>query len=72
MFLAGAAAIAACSSPIGAILAVEVIPEPAARDVVPLVSSGKIEIVLSNGHRLSVSGAFDPDALSRLVRGLSR
>ena len=30
----------------------------------------RIEITLSNGHRLSVSGAFDPDAVSRLVRGL--
>ncbi len=59
-------------APTPSFLAVEVIPEPATRDVVPHVSSGKIEIVLSNGHRLSVSGAFDPDALSRLVRGLSR
>ncbi len=59
-------------APTPSFLAVEVIPEPATRDVVPLVSSSKIEIVLSNGHRLSVSGAFDPDALSRLVRGLSR
>ena len=31
----------------------------------------RIEITLSNGHRLSVSGAFDPDAVSRLVRGLT-
>ena len=58
--------------PTTSFLAVEVIPEPATRDVVPHVSSAKIEIVLSNGYRLSVSGAFDPDALSRLVRGLSR
>ena len=34
-------------------------------------SASKIEISLSNGHQLSVSGAFDPDALSRLLRGLS-
>ncbi len=31
----------------------------------------RIEITLSNGHRLSVSGGFDPDAVSRLVRGLA-
>jgi transposase len=31
----------------------------------------RIEITLSNGHRLSVSGAFDPDAVSRLVRALT-
>ena len=47
-------------------LPVEVLPEPPA----PEAPDGKIEIVLSIGHRLSVSGAFDPDAVSRLVRGL--
>lgn len=42
--------------------------EPAV--IEPKASEAKIEIVLSNGHRVSVSGAFDPDALCRLVRGL--
>ena len=32
---------------------------------------GRIEIVLSNGHRLSVEGSYDPEALARLVRGLA-
>ncbi len=36
----------------------------------PKVSEAKIEISLSNGHHIRVSGAYDPDALSRLVRGL--
>ena len=54
-----------------AFLPVEVVPEPAAPRVKPGVSDGKIEIQLSNGHSLSVNGAFDPDAVSRLVRGLS-
>ncbi len=54
-----------------AFLPVEVVPEPAAPRVEPAVSDGKIEIQLSNGHSLSVIGAFDPDAVSRLVRGLS-
>ncbi len=49
----------------------EVVPEPAAPRVKPAISDGKIEIQLSNGHSLSVIGAFDPDAVSRLVRGLS-
>ncbi len=31
----------------------------------------RIEITLSNGLSLCVSGAFDPDAVSRLVRGLA-
>lgn len=33
-------------------------------------SESKIEFVLPTGHRISVSGAYDPDALCRLVRGL--
>ena len=51
-------------------LPVEVVPEPAAPRVKPAISDGKIEIQLSNGHSLSVTGAYDPDALCRLVRGL--
>jgi transposase len=34
-------------------------------------TGSKIEIILPAGHRISVSGAYDPDALCRLVRGLS-
>lgn len=33
-------------------------------------SVGTIEIRLNNGHRLSLSGTFDPDLVCRLVRGL--
>ena len=52
-------------------LPVEVIvePRPPVIDVAP--SDTKIEIMLANGHRLTVSGGFDPDAVSRLVRGLA-
>ncbi len=32
---------------------------------------GLIEFELASGHRLRVSGRFDPDALARLIRGLS-
>jgi hypothetical protein len=39
--------------------------------IAPKASQAKIEILLSNGHRVSVSGLYDPDALCRLVRGLS-
>ncbi len=31
---------------------------------------GRLEIVFPTGHRISVMGAYDPDALCRLVRGL--
>ena len=50
-------------------LPVEVIAEPPPPDVA--TSESKIEIILSNGHRVNISGTFDPDALSRLLRGLS-
>ncbi len=56
-------------------LPVEVLPDasPGATmangDAVAL--DGRIEITLSNGLSLCVSGGFDPDAVSRLVRGLT-
>ncbi len=53
-------------------LPVEVLSEPVAPIVKPAVLDSKIEIQLSNGDRLSISGAFDPDAVARLLRGLSR
>lgn len=53
-----------------AFLPVEIVADPAASPCSLCASSGTIEIVLRNGHRLSISGAFDPDAICRLVRGL--
>ena len=35
-------------------------------------TTGTMEIVLAGGHRLRVEGAYDPDALARLLRGLTR
>lgn len=32
---------------------------------------GTLEINLCNGHRLLITGAYDADALARLIRGLS-
>ncbi|WP_227271014.1 IS66-like element accessory protein TnpA [Roseobacter weihaiensis] len=34
-------------------------------------TAGTIEIVLAGGHRLRIEGAYDPDALARLLRGLT-
>jgi transposase len=33
-------------------------------------SGGRIEIELAGGHRISAEGAFDPDVLARLLKGL--
>jgi transposase len=30
-----------------------------------------IEIELAGGHRMRISGGYDPEALARLLRGLS-
>jgi len=37
----------------------------------PVSGEGKIEVELSSGHRLRVIGPYDPEALARLLRGLS-
>ena len=52
-------------------LPVEVVAAPAVIDA-PVIEStaAKIEIVLPSGHHITVRGAYDADALCRLVRGL--
>jgi len=49
-------------------LPVEIVADPIEPEV---VSCGTIEIIVHSGHRLNISGAFDPDAIARLVRGLA-
>ena len=34
-------------------------------------NDGQIEVELAGGHRLQISGSCDPEALARLLRGLS-
>lgn len=52
-------------------LPVEVACEPVMPSIEAPAADGRIEITLSNGHRVNIIGAFDPEAVSRLVRGLS-
>ena len=52
-------------------LPVEVVPDAAMTDCHTVALDSRIEITLSNGHRLTVSGGFNPDAVSRLLRGLA-
>ena len=56
-------------------LPVEVIEHPVREDA-PSSSDardpgGTIEIDLAGGHRMRINGRYDPEALARLIRGLS-
>jgi transposase len=51
-------------------LPVEIVSEAA--PVAPAVeAAGVIELELANGHRLRISGGYDPEAVARLARLLS-
>lgn len=53
-----------------AFLPVEVIAQPTPSERVP-GPTGLIELELANGHRLRISGSYDPEAIARLVRHLT-
>lgn len=50
-------------------LPVEVIAEP--NITAPSEGGGVIEVELVNGHRLRISGSYDPEAIARLVQHLT-
>ena len=54
----------------GRFLPVEVVA-PVHASPVSDVGRGELEIELAGGHRLRISGAYDPDALAMLIRKLS-
>jgi transposase len=37
----------------------------------PPPADGLIEIELAGGHRMRITGGYDPEALARLIRGLT-
>ncbi len=51
-------------------LPVEVVSDPMPT-VQPAEASGTIELELPNGHRLRISGGYDPEVVARLVRLLA-
>ena len=58
----------------GAFLPVEV-SDPIVRDLAvsePQRSHSRVEIALRSGHRLILSGPFDPEMVLRLARGLAQ
>ncbi len=52
-------------------LPVEIVGRAHLEESRPVNSDGQIEVELAGGHRLRISGAYDPEALARLIRGLS-
>lgn len=53
-------------------LPVEIVAEGKVPVVAPAPPPGNcIEIELAGGHRMRISGGYDPEALARLIRGLT-
>ncbi len=52
-------------------LPVEIVERVRVEEPRPVKTGGQIEVELAGGHRLRISGAYDPEALTRLIRGLS-
>ena len=52
-------------------LPVEIVGRARLEEARPVKTDGQIEIEIAGGHRLRISGAYDPEALARLIRGLS-
>lgn len=55
---------------VASFLPVEIVPA-AGLATAPSPDEGRIEIELAGGHRLRIVGGYDPEALARLLRGLS-
>ena len=51
-------------------LPVEIVSE-AKTPVAAPAADNHIEIELAGGHRMRISGGYDPEALARLIRGLT-
>ena len=56
-------------------LPVEILDLPwhdgAPRAIEPIPAAGTMEIDVAGGHNLRIVGGYDPNALARLIRGLS-
>ena len=51
-------------------LPVEIVAQTRSAPAAP-VAENRIEIELAGGHRMRISGSYDPEALARLIRGLT-
>jgi transposase len=56
-------------------LPIEIVDRPQTKGTAPTTdatpSQSAIEIDIASGHRLRIIGGYDPEALARLIRGLS-
>lgn len=52
-------------------LPVEIVAEAKAAPMTVPAADNHIEIELAGGHRMRISGSYDPEALARLIRGLT-
>jgi len=56
-------------------LPVEIVDRPRSEDIPltidPVPAQSRIEIDIAGGHRMRINGVYDPEALARLIRGLS-
>ena len=52
-------------------LPVQIVDRPESEGPASTPIPGTIEIDVAGGHRLRVVGVYDPEALARLIRGLS-
>lgn len=51
-------------------LPVDIVAETRSAPAAP-AAGNRIEIELAGGHRMRISGSYDPEALARLIRGLT-
>ena len=52
-------------------LPVEIVEHARREEPRPVAGNSLLEVELAGGRRLRISGSYDPDALVRLIRGLS-
>ena len=52
-------------------LTVEIVDHARIEESRPVTAESLLEFELAGGHRLRISGSYDPEALARLIRGLS-
>jgi transposase len=52
-------------------LPVEIVEHARREEPRPVAGNSLLEFELAGGHRLRISGSYDPEALARLIRGLS-